>query len=58
MFWYIRPYSPLKVIRRFGGICRLLLHGERIAEQETNALLAICFTLLGSYFAYFSTLKM
>jgi hypothetical protein len=35
IFWDITPYIPLKVNIRFGGTCRLHLHGRRI-NQERN----------------------
>jgi hypothetical protein len=35
IFRDITPCSPLKVNRRFGGTCRLHLHGRRI-NQERN----------------------
>jgi hypothetical protein len=32
VFWNIMPYSPLKLNRRFGGICHLHFQGRRIKE--------------------------
>jgi hypothetical protein len=36
LFWDIRPCSPLKVNRRFGGTCRLNLHGRRISRARNQ----------------------
>jgi hypothetical protein len=37
VFWDITPCSPLKVNVRFGGTCRLLLHGGRIIQARKPA---------------------
>jgi hypothetical protein len=39
IFWDIAPCNPLKVNRRFGGICRLSLHGRRIRKARNQRLL-------------------
>jgi hypothetical protein len=36
VFWDITPCSPLKVIRRFGGICSLHLKGRRISRERNQ----------------------
>jgi hypothetical protein len=36
IFWYITPCSPLKVNRRFGGTCRLHLHGPKISQARNK----------------------
>jgi hypothetical protein len=36
IFWDITPCGPLKVNRRFGGICRLHLQGRRISQAKTS----------------------
>jgi hypothetical protein len=36
MFWDIVPCSPLKVTQRFGGKCRLSLHGRRISQVRSQ----------------------
>jgi hypothetical protein len=41
IFWDITPCSPLKVNRRFAGICRLHLQGSRISPAR-NQLKADC----------------
>jgi hypothetical protein len=49
IFWDITTCSPLKINRRFGGICRLHIQGRRISqarnqrEAGSNQWLA-CFT--------------
>jgi hypothetical protein len=35
VFWYMTPYSSLKVDGNFGATCRLLLQGRKV-RQETN----------------------
>jgi hypothetical protein len=35
-FWDITPCNPLKVKRRFGGICRLYLQGRRISRARNQ----------------------
>jgi hypothetical protein len=37
IFWDITPYSPVKISRRFGGICHPHLQGRRVS-QEGNQL--------------------
>jgi hypothetical protein len=34
--WDVTSRSPLKVYRRFGGTCRLLLHGRRTSQEKTQ----------------------
>jgi hypothetical protein len=34
VFWDMTPYSPLKVNRRLGGTCRLLLQGRSITQAR------------------------
>jgi hypothetical protein len=36
IFWDIRPYSPLKVNRRFGGTCRLHFQGRKISQARNH----------------------
>jgi hypothetical protein len=36
IFWDITPYNPLKVNCRFGGSCRLYLHGRRISQARNQ----------------------
>jgi hypothetical protein len=35
ILWDMTPFSPLKVNRRFGGMCRLQLHGRRINQARS-----------------------
>jgi hypothetical protein len=36
VFWDTKPYSPLKVNRRFGETCRLYLQGRRISQARNQ----------------------
>jgi hypothetical protein len=36
VFWDITSCSPLKVHRRFGGICRLPLHSSRVSKERNQ----------------------
>jgi hypothetical protein len=36
IFWYITPSNPLKVNGRFGGTCRLNLHGRSKSNEKTS----------------------
>jgi hypothetical protein len=36
IFWYITPYIPTKVSRRFGESCRLNLEGRTISKARKN----------------------
>jgi hypothetical protein len=36
VLWDITPCSPLKVSRRFGGICRLQLQGRRMSQARSH----------------------
>jgi hypothetical protein len=47
-FWDITPCTPLKVNRRFGGICRLHLQGRRISQASFT-----CYLCRASFFAWF-----
>jgi hypothetical protein len=53
IFWDITPCNPLKVNWRFGGTCRLHLHGRNISQPRNQLCL-----LLVSCLAYSSTLTM
>jgi hypothetical protein len=36
IFWHTMSRIPLKINRRFGGICHIHLQDRRIRKQETN----------------------
>jgi hypothetical protein len=48
IFWHITPCSPLKINRRFEGICVFHLQSQRIIQArnqgKTDSNLATCFT--------------
>jgi hypothetical protein len=50
IFWDITPYSPLKGNRRFGGTCRLHLHGRRIILVSSACYLLHADSLLALFF--------
>jgi hypothetical protein len=50
VFWDITPCSPLKVNRRFGGTCRLHLHGLRISQAiNQHKACSACYLLHTGY---------
>jgi hypothetical protein len=63
IFWDITPRNPLKVNRRFGGICGLYLTVQERAKQEASfkqvaSTVNATHILLGYCLAYSSVLKM
>lgn len=58
VFRYIVPFSRLKVCRRFGEICRLLLLRGRISQARKEYETGSTEFMLISCLVYFSILKM
>jgi hypothetical protein len=42
ILWDIKPCSPLKVHRRFGGMCHLHFHGHRISQARNQRESRLC----------------
>jgi hypothetical protein len=49
-FWDITPCTPLKVNRRFGGICCLHLQGRRISQASSTCYLYRDGYVIGLFF--------